>query len=329
MFPLNRPRRLRRTDSWRRLVRETLLRPEDLVYPLFVVPGKGVRNEVTSMPGVHQLSVDRLVEEAAAAWEAGVRAVLLFGVPDAEDKDARGSAGYTDDGLVPTATRALKRALPDLLVWADVCLCEYTDHGHCGLLRDDGSVDNDSTLPLLAEASLVYARAGADAVAPSDMMDGRVEAIREALDAGAMTDTVIVAYSAKYSSAYYGPFRDAAHSAPSFGDRRAYQMDPPNRREALLEMELDVGEGADIIMVKPAGPYLDIIADARQAFDVPLAAYQVSGEYSLIQAAAARGWVDERRVALESLTGIKRAGADLILTYFAPRVAQWIREGDA
>ncbi len=305
------------------------MRPEDLVYPLFVVPGQDVRNEVTSMPGVHQLSVDRLVEEAAAAWETGVRAVLLFGVPDAEDKDARGSAGYTDEGLVPTATRALKQALPDLLVWADVCLCEYTDHGHCGLLRDDGSVDNDATLPLLAEASLVYARAGADAVAPSDMMDGRVEVIREALDAEAMTDTVIVAYSAKYSSAYYGPFRDAAHSAPSFGDRRAYQMDPPNRREALLEMELDVGEGADIIMVKPAGPYLDIIADARQAFDVPLAAYQVSGEYSLIQAAAARGWVDERRVALESLTGIKRAGADLILTYFAPRVAQWIHEGDA
>jgi len=329
VFPYDRPRRLRRSESWRRLVQETVLRPEDLVYPMFVVPGEGVRNEISSMPGVHQHSVDRLVEEATAAWGVGIRAVILFGVPHAEDKDASGSAGYTDDGLVPTATRALKQALPDLLVWADVCLCEYTDHGHCGLLRDDGSVDNDATLPLLASASLAYARAGADAVAPSDMMDGRVGAIREALDAEGFSETAIVAYSAKYSSAYYGPFRDAANSAPAFGDRRAYQMDPPNRREAMREMELDANEGADILMVKPAGPYMDIIADAREAFDLPIAAYQVSGEYSLIQAAAANGWLDERRVALESLTGSKRAGADLILTYFAPRAAQWIREDEA
>jgi len=326
VFPYDRPRRLRRTDGWRRMLRETLLRAEDLVYPMFVVPGADVRAPVPSMPGVHQLSMNRLVEEATVAWESGVRAVILFGVPHDEDKDATGSAGYRDDGLVPTAIRALKEALPELMVWADVCLCEYTDHGHCGLLREDGSVDNDGTLPLLARASLVYARAGADAVAPSDMMDGRVEAIRETLDEEGLEETVIVAYSAKYASAYYGPFRDAAHSAPSFGDRRAYQMDPPNRREAMREMELDAAEGADILMVKPAGPYLDILSDARAAFDLPLAAYQVSGEYSLIQAAAANGWVDERRIALESLTGIKRAGADLILTYFAPRAARWIRE---
>jgi porphobilinogen synthase len=326
-FPSSRPRRLRRTESWRATVRETVLRPEDLVYPLFAVPGEGVRREVASMPGVHQLSVDTLVEEAAGAWESGVRAVILFGVPDAADKDGQGSGAHADDGLVPAAIRALKKQVPELLVWADVCLCEYTDHGHCGVLREDGSVDNDATLPLLAQASLCYARAGADAVAPSDMMDGRVHAIRDALEDEGLADTVIVAYSAKYSSAFYGPFRDAAHSAPAFGDRRAYQMDPSNRREALREMELDLLEGADVLMVKPAGPYLDILADARRTFDVPLAAYQVSGEYSLIQAGAQKGWLDERAVALESLTGIKRAGADLILTYFAPRVARWLREG--
>lgn len=327
MIPSHRPRRLRRTESWRALVRETVLCTEDLVYPLFIVPGEGVRREVTSMPDVHQLSIDRLVEEASAAWESGVRAVLLFGVPDATDKDAEGSGGHADDGLVPSAIRALKRDLPDLLVWADVCMCEYTDHGHCGVLREDGSVDNDATLPVLARISLCYARAGADAVAPSDMMDGRVQAIRENLDDEGLTDTVIVAYSAKYASAFYGPFRDAAHSAPAFGDRRAYQMDPSNRMEALREMELDLLEGADILMVKPAGPYLDILADARRAFDVPLAAYQVSGEYSLIKAGAQQGWLDERAVVLESLTSIKRAGANLILTYFAPRVGRWIREG--
>ena len=326
MFPSDRPRRLRRTESWRALVREHTLHANDLVYPLFVVPGDRVRREVTSMPGVHQLSVDTLVAEAAEAWESGVRAVILFGVPDAHDKDPRGSGAHDDDGLVPSAIRALKREVPELLVWADVCMCEYTDHGHCGLLREDGSVDNDATLPLLAQASLCYAQAGADAVAPSDMMDGRVGVIREALDEEGLADTVIVAYSAKYSSAFYGPFRDAAHSAPAFGDRRAYQMDPSNSREALREMELDLLEGADVLMVKPAGPYLDIVADARRAFDVPLAAYQVSGEYSLIQAGARLGWLDERAVAMESLTGIKRAGADLILTYFAPRAARWLQE---
>jgi porphobilinogen synthase len=328
MFPSHRPRRLRRSESWRSLVRETVLRTDDLVWPLFVVPGSGIRREVSSMPGVHQLSVDTLLEDVAAAWEAGVRAVILFGVPDASDKDAEGSAAHAEDGLVPTAIRALKNALPELLVWADVCLCEYTDHGHCGLLRSDGTVDNDATLPLLAQASLTYARAGADAVAPSDMMDGRILAIRDALDHDALTETAIVAYSAKYASAFYGPFRDAAHSAPAFGDRRAYQMDPPNRREAQREMELDLAEGADILMVKPAGPYLDIISDARQAFDTPIAAYQVSGEYSLIQAGAKQGWIDERRIALESLVSIKRAGADMLLTYFAPRVAEWLRAGD-
>ncbi len=326
MYPLHRSRRLRSSESWRRTVREVVLRADDLVYPLFVVPGNGVRSEVPSMPGVHQLSVDALVEEAGQAFESGVRSVILFGVPESEDKDPVGRGAYDDEGLVPVAVRALKEALPELLVWADVCLCEYTDHGHCGVVRPDGSVDNDATLPLLSQAALTYARAGADAVAPSDMMDGRVRAIRETLEEEGYDQTVIVAYGAKYASAYYGPFRDAAHSTPSFGDRRAYQMDPPNRREALREMRLDLDEGADILMVKPAGPYLDIIADARRAFDVPLAAYQVSGEYSLIQAAAAKGWLDERATALESLTGIKRAGADIILTYFAPRVARWLEE---
>jgi porphobilinogen synthase len=308
------------------MVRETHLRADDLVYPLFVIPGEGRREEVVSMPGVFQLSVDRLVEEASAARESGVRGVMLFGVPDAADKDAVGSEGYRSDGLVPTAIRAIKSEVPDLLVWADVCLCEYTDHGHCGIVREDGTVDNDATLPLLSSAAVAYASAGADAVAPSDMMDGRVGALREALDAEGLLETVIVAYSAKYSSAFYGPFRDAAHSAPSFGDRRAYQMDPANRREAIQEVLLDVDEGADIVMVKPAGPYLDIIRDVREVVDVPVAAYQVSGEYSLIQAGAARGWLDERGVAMESLLGIKRSGADIILTYFAPRVAAWLSE---
>ena len=326
MFPIERPRRLRRSESWRQVVRETHVRPEDLVYPLFVVPGSGVRSQVSSMPGVHQLSVDSLVAEAGAAFEAGVRSVILFGVPDDDVKDPVGSEAHREDGLVPTAIRALKESLPDLLVWADVCMCEYTDHGHCGILTQDGAVDNDATLPLLARAAVAYARAGADAVAPSDMMDGRVGAIRRSLDDEGLSHTVIVAYSAKYASAYYGPFRDAAHSAPAFGDRRAYQMDPPNRREALRELEADLAEGADVLMVKPAGPYQDILRDAREAFDVPLAAYQVSGEYSLIQAAAARGWLDERRVALEALVGLRRAGADVILTYFAPRAARWLRE---
>ncbi len=298
--------------------------PTTSSYPLFVVPGEGIREPVGSMPGVFQLSVDELVREAGEVHNLGIPAIILFGIP--ESKDAEGSTGYDPDGIVPTAIRAIKAEVPYLLVWADVCLCEYTDHGHCGLLTPDGEVDNDATLPLLARAAVVYAQAGADAVAPSDMMDGRVAAIREALDAESLTDTPIVSYAAKYSSAYYGPFRDAAHSAPAFGDRRAYQMDPPNSDEALGEVALDLEEGADIVMVKPAGPYLDIIRRVKETFGVPTAAYQVSGEYSLIKAAADKGWLDERRVALESLIGIKRAGADIILSYFAKDVARWLNE---
>lgn len=324
-FPANRPCRLRATPVWRKMVAETELDAADFVYPLFVVPGAGIARPVASMPGVAQLAIDRLVEEAGRAHELGVPAVILFGVPD--DKDPEGSAGWADDGLVPEATRALKAALPELQVWADVCLCEYTSHGHCGLLDAAGRVDNDATLPLLARAAVAYARAGADAVAPSDMMDGRIGAIRAALDGAGFAATPIVAYAAKYASAFYGPFRDAAQSAPAFGDRKGYQMDPANAEEALREVALDLDEGADVVMVKPAGPYLDIVRRVKERFGVPVAAYQVSGEYSLIQAAAERGWVDERRVALESLLGIKRAGADLILTYFAPRAAAWLKEG--
>jgi porphobilinogen synthase len=317
-------RRLRRTGTWRRMVRETVLSPNDFIYPMFVVTGHGVTNPVTSMPGVAQLSVDRLVEEAKEVYQLGIPAVILFGIPD--HKDAEGSEGYDPDGIVPRAIRAIKDAVPDLLVWADVCLCEYTDHGHCGLLTESGEVDNDSTLPLLARAALVYAQAGADAVAPSDMMDGRVAAIRITLDDNDLGQVPIVSYAAKYASAYYGPFRDAAHSTPAFGDRRGYQMDPANGDEALREVELDLEEGADIVMVKPAGPYMDIVRRVKEAFGVPTAAYQVSGEYSLIKAAAEKGWLDERRTALESLTGLKRAGADMVLTYFAKDAARWLRE---
>jgi len=323
-FPTIRPRRLRANAAWRRMVAETTLSANDFVYPMFVVEGEGVTHPVASMPGVAQLSIDRLVVEARHVFELGVPAVILFGIPD--HKDEVGSPGYDPDGLVPRAIRALKRELPDLLVWADVCLCEYTSHGHCGVIDDRGHVLNDETLPLLAKASVAYARAGADAVAPSDMMDGRVGAIRAALDAEGLSDTPIVAYAAKYASAYYGPFRDAAQSAPAFGDRRAYQMDPPNAEEALREVALDLDEGADIVMVKPAGPYLDIVRRVKDEFGMPTAAYQVSGEFSVIKAAAANGWIDERRVALESLLGIKRAGADIILTYFAPDAARWLSE---
>jgi porphobilinogen synthase len=323
-FPTSRPRRLRQNPAWRRMVAETELSAADLVYPLFVIGGENVRNPVASMPGVAQLSIDHLVAECRAAFAVGVPAVILFGIPD--HKDEVGSAGYADDGIVPRAIRALKQALPELLVWADVCLCEYTSHGHCGVLDDHGHVRNDETLPLLARAAVAYARAGADAVAPSDMMDGRVGAIRRALDAEGFTNTPIVAYSAKFASGYYGPFRDAAGSTPAFGDRKAYQMDPANAAEALREVALDLEEGADMVMVKPAGPYLDIIRRVKDTFDVPTAAYQVSGEYSLIKAAAQLGWVDEKRLALESLLGIKRAGADVILTYFAPQVAQWLQD---
>ena len=321
-FPRLRLRRLRRGGTWRRVVRETSLSTDDLVYPLFVVGGEAVRNSVASMPGVFQLSVDLIVEEAREVHALGISAVILFGVPDEGEKDAEGSAGYDPEGLVPTAIRAIREAVPDLLVWADVCLCEYTDHGHCGLLTEEGEVDGDSSLPLLARAALVYAEAGADAVAPSDMMDGRVGAIRTVLDDAGLTNVPIVSYAAKYASAFYGPFRDVAQSAPSFGDRKGYQMDPANADEALREVALDIEEGADIVMVKPAGPYLDVIFRVKETFGMPTAAYQVSGEYALIKAAADKGWVDEERVMLESLVAIKRAGADLIVTYYAKEAAR-------
>ena len=323
-FPHHRPRRLRASAAWRDLVAETRLEAGDLVYPMFVCPGEGVRNPVGSMPGICQLSVDQLVIDAGAAHAEGVPAVILFGLP--EHKDEVGSEGYAADGIVPRAVRALKAAHPELLVWADVCLCEYTSHGHCGVLDGEGRVKNDETLPLLAKAALAYAAAGADAVAPSDMMDGRVGAVREALDEDGFSHLPIVAYAAKYASAFYGPFREAAGSTPAFGDRKAYQMDPRNAEEALREVELDIEEGADIVMVKPAGPYLDVVRRVKDTFGMPTAAYQVSGEYSLIKAAASLGFLDERRVVLESLTGIKRAGADIILTYFAPEVARWLKE---
>jgi porphobilinogen synthase len=324
-FPAQRLHRLRATPMWRRLVRETRLSVDDFVYPLFIVEGEGAARPVESMPGVSQFSPDRAAEEAARVAALGIPAVILFGVPD--HKDGEGSAAVDRDGVVPRAVRAIKKAAPDLLVWTDVCLCGATDHGHCGVLRADGGIDNDASVKILAESALAHAQAGADAVAPSDMMDGRVAAIRARLDAQGFALTPIVSYAAKYASAFYGPFRDAAHSAPAFGDRRAYQMDPANAREARREVALDIEEGADIVMVKPAGAYLDVIADMRARFDVPLAAYQVSGEYSMIAAAAARGWVDARMAALESLTAIKRAGADIIITYFAKDAAGWLKEG--
>jgi porphobilinogen synthase len=316
---LFRPRRLRRTDTLRRMVRETRLGPEDFIYPLFVAPGKGVRQEVPSMPGVCRLSADLLVEEAKAALHVGVPAVLLFGLPTR--KDDTGSEAASPKGAVQQAVRLLKKQLPELVVITDVCLCAYTSHGHCGLLAGH-EVDNDATLELLAQAALSHAEAGADLVAPSDMMDGRVGAIREALDERGFEMVPIMSYAVKYASSFYGPFRDAAECAPAFGDRRAYQMDPANAREALREAALDVEEGADILMVKPALPYLDVIAQLAAEFDLPLAAYQVSGEYAMIKAAAANGWLDETAVMLESLLAIKRAGADMILTYFAKQAAQ-------
>ncbi|MGD2120128.1 MAG: porphobilinogen synthase [Gemmatimonadota bacterium] len=325
-FPAHRPRRLRKSENWRRLIRETSLSLDDVIVPLFVVPGNGVDNPVQSMPGVSQQSVDLIVEEAAQIHELGIPAIILFGVPDEEDKDPEGSEAYNPDGLVPESIRAIKEQVPGLLVWADVCMCEYTSHGHCGVLTGEGEVDNDPTLDLLAQAALTYAMAGADAVAPSDMMDGRVWAIRETLDHAGFVDTTIVSYAAKYASAFYGPFRDAAQSAPAFGDRRAYQMDPANVEEALKEVELDIDEGADIVMVKPALAYLDVIRRVKTTFGLPTAAYQVSGEYALIKAAAQNGWVDEKRVAMESLLGIKRAGADMILTYFGKDLARWLTE---
>jgi porphobilinogen synthase len=305
------------------MVRETRLSCDALIYPLFIVPGQGVRRAVVSMPGICQLSVDEAVKEAKTAAEAGVPALILFAAPAHKDGDA--SAVLDPKGLVPQAIAAIKEACPALLIWTDVCLCGATDHGHCGHVLDDGTVDNDSSVETLAKVALNYARAGADAVAPSDMMDGRVLAIRGLLDRSGHQNTVIVSYAAKYASAYYGPFREAAESAPAFGDRRSYQMDPANSREALSEVLLDIEEGADLVMVKPAGPYLDVISRVRDAVRVPLVAYQVSGEYSLIKAASERGWSDERAAAFESLTGIARAGADLIITYFAPDMCRWLR----
>jgi len=318
-FPIHRPRRLRRTSALRGMVSETRLAVQSLVYPLFVCPGSSVSDEIGSMPGNYRWSVDLLVEECRRACDLGIPAVILFGIP--ESKDEVGSGAYASDGIVQRAVRAIKKALPDLVVICDVCLDEYTSHGHCGLIKQ-GEVDNDSTLELLARTALTQVEAGADVVAPSDMMDGRVGRIRRELDAHGFSETPILAYSAKYASAFYGPFREAADSAPKFGDRKSYQMDPANQREALREIALDIEEGADIIMVKPALPYLDIIALARRQFDVPIAAYQVSGEFSLIEAAAKMGWVDRERMIMESLTSIRRAGADIILTYFAKEVAK-------
>ena len=319
-FPETRMRRMRRSEMLRSFVQETRLSPKNFIYPLFVRPGSGVKREIASMPGNFHFSVDRIGEECREVASLGIPAVLLFGIP--ETKDERGSGAYGDNAIVAQAVRAIRKAVGDkLLIACDVCLCEYTSHGHCGLIKD-GEVDNDSTLVLLAEASVSYARAGADMVAPSDMMDGRVGAIRAALDGASRQQVAILAYSAKYASVFYGPFREAADSAPQFGDRRSYQMDPANQREALREIALDIDEGADIVMVKPALPYLDVIARARQEFNVPLAAYQVSGEYSMIVAAAERGWLDRERAMMESLTAIRRAGADIILTYFAKDAAR-------
>jgi porphobilinogen synthase len=304
------------------MVRETRLSPDALIHPLFVVPGRGVRHPVSSMPGVSQLSVDEAVNEARAIMAAGVPAVLLFAAPS--QKDAGASNARDPKGLAVQAIAAIKDACPQLLVWADVCLCGTTDHGHCGHVTPAGTIDNDSSIETLAQVSLNYARAGADAVAPSDMMDGRVSAIRQLLDVQGFATTPIVSYAAKYASCFYGPFREAAESAPAFGDRRSYQMDPANAREALREVLLDVEEGADLVMVKPAGPYLDVIRQVRDAVDVPVVAYQVSGEYSLIKAAAERGWIDERAAVIETLTAIHRAGADLVITYWAADVARWL-----
>jgi porphobilinogen synthase len=311
---IERPRRLRRNESIRAMVRETRLTPDDFVYPLFACEGEGVRREINSMPGVFNLSVDEIVREVESARRAGVRSVILFGVPD--EKDSAGSQAYAEDGIVQRAIRAVKREVKDVLVIADNCLCEYTDHGHCGVIKD-GEVLNDPTLELLARTAVSQAEAGADIIAPSNMMDGFVASIREALDRAGFEQIPVMSYAVKYASGFYGPFREAAQSAPQFGDRRGYQMDPANSREAMREAELDIAQGADMLMVKPAIAYLDIIRMVRERFDVPVAAYQVSGEYAMIKAAARLGWIDEQRVAFESLLAIKRAGADIILTYYA------------
>jgi len=322
-FPSQRPRRLRRTEGVRGLVRETRLTTAGLIYPLFVCPGKKVRKEVGSLPGVFQQSVDRAVEECEEIESLGIPGVILFGLP--EKKDARGSEAADMSGAVQRTIEAIKKAKLKLLVLSDVCLCEYTDHGHCGVVRD-GEVENDPTLEILADVALSHARAGADIVAPSDMMDGRVGAIRGKLDENGFADVAILSYAAKYCSAFYGPFREAAGSAPQFGDRRSYQMDPANAREALKEVALDLDEGADMVMVKPALPYLDVIRRVRERFDVPVAAYNVSGEYAMVKAAARNKWLDEKRAVLEILTSIQRAGADIILTYHAKDAARWLKQ---
>ena len=325
MFPTHRPRRLRQHPQLRRMVRENLLTTSDLIYPLFAVPGESVAKEVSSMPGVYQLSVDKIVEEAKEVYDLGIPAIILFGIP--ENKDIEATGAWHDCGIVQKATAAVKAAVPELLVIVDTCLCEYTSHGHCGYLEVGdlmGRVLNDPTLELLKKTAIAQANAGADIIAPSGMMDGFVQAIRSGLDGAGFEDMPILSYAAKYASAYYGPFRDAADSSPQFGDRRTYQMDPANGREALTEIELDIQEGADMLMVKPALAYMDIIWRVKQASNLPVAAYNVSGEYAMVKAAALNGWIDEERVVLETLTGFKRAGADLILTYHGKDAARWL-----
>jgi porphobilinogen synthase len=326
MFPTHRPRRLRRTETLRSMVRETVVTPQDLIYPLFAVPGQGFAKEVSSMPGVYQLSIDKIVDEAKEVYDLGIPAVILFGIPADKDVDATGA--WHNCGIVQQATTAVKEAVPDLIVINDTCLCEYTPHGHCGFLEVGdlmGRVMNDPTLELLKKVAVSQAKAGADIIAPSGMMDGFVSAIRQGLDEAGFTDIPIMSYAVKYASAYYGPFRDAAESTPQFGDRRTYQMDPGNSREALRELELDIQEGADFLMVKPALSYMDIIHQVKQASNLPVAAYNVSGEYSMVKAAALNGWVDEQRIVMETLTSFKRAGADLILTYHAKDAARWLK----
>jgi porphobilinogen synthase len=321
-FPVTRPRRLRRSEAIRSLARETRLSTQGFIYPMFVCPGQNVRNPIGSMPGVAQQSVDKFLEECREVEQLGIPGIILFGIPD--KKDARGSEAYAADGIVQRAIEAVRRAKLNLLVMTDVCLCEYTDHGHCGIV-ENGEVKNDPTLELLAAEALSHARAGADIIAPSDMMDGRVGAIRKALDAAGFEDLAIMSYAAKYCSGFYGPFREAAESAPQFGDRRGYQMDPSNAREALREVELDLAEGADMVMVKPALAYLDIIHRVSETFNIPVGAYNVSGEFSMVKAAAANGWIDEKRIVLEILTAIHRAGASIVLTYHAKDVARWLK----
>lgn len=327
MFPTHRPRRLRQSDPLRRMVRENAIATNDLIYPLFAVPGEGIAQEVKSMPGVYQLSVDKVVEEAKEVYDLGLPAIILFGIP--EDKDTEATGAWHDCGIVQKAATAVKEAVPDLVIIADTCLCEYTSHGHCGYLDVgdlSGRVLNDPTLELLKKTAVSQAKAGADIIAPSGMMDGFVQAIRTGLDEAGFKETPILSYAAKYASSYYGPFRDAADSAPQFGDRRTYQMDPANGREAIREVELDIAEGADMLMVKPALAYMDIIWRVKEITNLPVAAYNVSGEYSMIKAAALNGWIDEERVVMETLTGFKRSGADLILTYHAKDAARWLQQ---